>query len=560
MNSSQVRSGGKLVADQLRLHGAKTIFGVPGESFLPVLDGLYDYRDTMPFIACRQEGGAAMMAEAYGKLTGTPGICMVTRGPGATNASAGIHIAHQDSTPMIVFVGQVGREFIERDAFQEIDYRRMFGQFTKWVAEIDDVRRIPEFIGRAFHLAVSGRPGPVVLALPDDMLKETAAVPDSNPYQHVEAAPSPEALSRLYAMLSRAERPLAIVGGGGWDTEASARLRQFVDTCGLPVAAAFRRQDYLPNDHPCYVGDVGIGVNPALAAAVRDTDLLLVAGARLGEMTTSGYKLVDIPKPKQPMIHVHGGASELGRLYQADLLINSGPRAFANALSSLPGIDGSAWKAWREDLRQSYEEWQRPVKGPGNVQVSEIVALLSANLPRDAIIANGAGNYTAWVHRFFRYKDFGTQLAATSGSMGYGVPAAVAAKIMNPGRTVVAFSGDGCFLMTGQEFATAVQYRAPIIVVLINNGMYGTIRMHQEMYYPGRVSGTDLINPDFAAYARAFGGFGAVVTKTADFLPAFEEAQASGLPSILDVRVDPEAITPRQTLSQIKTGAKERED
>ncbi len=553
-----LRTGGQILADQLRLHGARLIFGVPGESYLPVLDALYDHRGAMPFIACRQEGGAAMMAEAYGKLTGEPGICIVTRAPGATNASSGVHVARQDSTPMILFIGQVARGRLDREAFQEIDFRCMFGELAKWVAQIDDAARIPEYVSRAFHTAVSGRPGPVVLALPEDMLRETAAVPDPAPYQRVEGRPSAEQMAAFRAMLAAAERPLMIVGGGGWDAETAARVRQFVEGSGVPVAASFRRQDYFDNESPCYIGDVGIGINPALARRVKDADLLLALGARLGETPSQGYSLVDIPKPKQKLVHVHASADELGRVYRPDLPINAGARAFGAALANIAPLDGSAWRGWRDDARKAYESWQIAPRNAGALQMGEVIAHLRRVLPPDAIVANGAGNFAAWVHRFYRYRQFGTQLAPTSGSMGYGAPAAIAAKLACPGRTVVAFAGDGCFLMTGQEFATAMQYNAAVVFIVVNNAMYGTIRMHQERAYPGRVSGTCLTNPDFAAYARAFGGFGAAVAKTEDFAPAFEAAQASGLPSILELRVDPEAIAPSQSLAEIRAAAERR--
>ena len=555
MANAVKRTGGQILAAQLRLHGAKLIFGVPGESYLPVIDALYDARETMPFIVCRQEGGAAMMAEAYGKLTGEPGICMVTRGPGATNASAGVHVARQDSTPMILFIGQAKRGFLDREAFQEVDFRQMFAPLAKWAAQIDDAARIPEYVSRAFHAAVSGRPGPVVLALPEDMLGEEAEAGDPMPYQRIEAHPSAKDMERFRELLAAAKRPLAILGGGGWDAEAVARVQAFAEACGLPVAVLFRRQDYFDNERPCYAGDAGVGVNPKLAQKIKDADLLLVLGARLSEPATGGYTFIDIPRPKQKLIHVHADLGELGRNYQADLAIAAGPRGFAAALAQVPPADGSAWSAWAREVRGIYEEWQVPLTTPGLLQLAEIVVWLRKALPDDAIMVNGAGNYAVWVHRFFRYRRFGTQLAPVSGSMGYGVPAAIAAKLLHPGRTVVCFAGDGCFLMTGQEFATAVQYRVPAIFIVVNNGMYGTIRMHQERSFPGRVYGSDLRNPDFAAYARAFGGFGAVVEKTEEFAGAFEAAQASGLPSILELRVDPEAITPRQSLSEIRAQA-----
>ena len=555
MPEMALRTGGKILADQLRLHGARMIFGVPGESYLAVLDALYDYRDAMPFIVCRQEGGAAMMAEAYGKLTGEPGICMVTRAPGATNASSGVHVARQDSTPMILFIGQVGRGMTDREAFQEIDFRRMFGQMAKWVAQVDDAARIPEYVSRAFHTAVSGRPGPVVLALPEDMLREAAAVPDPAPYKRIEACASPAALDEFRERLGRAKRPLAILGGGGWNADAAAKVRAFAEASGLPVAASFRRQDSFDNDSACYAGDVGIGINPALARRVKAADLLLVLGARLGEMPTGGYTLLDIPHPKQTLIHVHASAEELGRVYQADLPINAGPRAFAGELSKLEPVDGEVWRAWREEARRDYEAWQVAPDNPGALQMGQVIAHLREALPADAIVANGAGNFAIWVHRFYRYRRFGTELAPTSGSMGYGAPAAIAAKLVHPRRAVVSFSGDGDFLMTGQEFATAMQYKAAVVFIVVNNGMYGTIRMHQERSFPGRVSGTDLTNPDFAAYARAFDGFGALVTRTEEFAPAFAAARASGLPSLIELRIDPEAIAPLQTLRQIRAAA-----
>ncbi|MBJ7533383.1 thiamine pyrophosphate-binding protein [Rhodomicrobium vannielii ATCC 17100] len=553
--SETSRSGGQILADQLRLHGARMIFGVPGESYLAVLDALYDHERDMPYIVCRQEGGAAMMAEAYGKLTGEPGICMVTRGPGATNASAGLHVARQDSTPMILIVGQVGRSMRDREAFQEIDFRRMFGEVSKWVAEIEEAARIPEYVARAFTTATSGRPGPVVLAVPEDVLRERATVADAVPYSRVEAAPARAQMAEFRKRLAAAERPLMIVGGGGWDKDVALKVKAFAEHSGLPVAASFRRQSYFDNTSPCYVGDLGISLNPALKRRIDESDLIIAVGPRLGEMPSQGYSLFDIPKPKQPFIHIHAGAEELGRVYQADLAINAGPHAFADALEDMKPLDGSAWAAWRESARADYEAWIEPEKTPGALQLAEVVAYLRETLPGNAIIANGAGNFAAWVHRFYTYRECGTGLAPISGSMGYGVPAGVAAKLVHPGRTVVTFAGDGDFLMSGQEFATAVQHGAPVIFIVVNNGMYGTIRMHQERHYPGRVSGTSLRNPDFAAYARAFGGHGAVVERTEDFPAAFEEARASGLPSILELRIDPEAINPKQSLSEIRAAA-----
>ena len=551
---TKLRSGGQILVDALKIQGVDHAFCVPGESFLAVLDALHDAPE-IALTVCRQEGGAAMMADAYGKLTGRPGICFVTRGPGATNASSGVHIAFQDSTPMILFIGQVGRDLIEREAFQEIDYRRMFGQMAKWVAQIDQPARIPEFIGRAFQTATSGRPGPVVLALPEDMLRERALAPEIARYSPVQAHAGADELAQLQQMLAEAERPLAILGGGGWDGEACADFARFAESFDLPVTAAFRCQDYCDNDLPHYAGDVGIGLNPKLAARIGESDLLLVVGARLGEMTTNGYSLIDNPQPKQKMVHVYPGAEELGRVYQPDLAINAGMRAFARALAELRPNWAPSWGAWRQSARDDYLAWTEPVPVPGDLQMAEVVAWLRGRLPPEAVVCNGAGNYTTWVHRFHRYRRYRSQLAPTSGSMGYGVPAAVAAKRVFPERPVVAVAGDGCFMMTGQELATAVQYGAAIIVLVVNNGMYGTIRMHQERHYPERVIGTALGNPDFAALAQAYGAFGRRVERTEDFAEAFDAAMASGKPALIELRLDPEAITPRQSLSEIRAAA-----
>ena len=552
-----LRTGGRVLVDQLRLHGVEMAFGVPGESYLAVLDALYDVPE-IKFHICRQEGGAAMMADAYGKLTGRPGICFVTRGPGATSASAGVHIAYQDSTPMILFIGQVGRDMIEREAFQEIDYRRMFGQMAKWVAQIDDADRIPEYLARAFATATSGRPGPVVLALPEDMLRDATSASDAIPYSSSEAHPSAADMARLAELLADAARPLMILGGTSWDIQARRNIQLFAETQGLPVAASFRRQDYFDNRHPNYAGDVGIGINPKLQERVRNADLILVIGARLGEMATGGYSLFSSPVPKQAMIHVHADPEELGRVYQARLPINAGVKAFAAAAAALP--EPSAPSQTRLDriaaAHAEYLDYIKAPQVPGALQMGEIMGWLRERLPDDAIVTNGAGNYTVWVHRFYQYRGFPTQLAPTSGSMGYGVPAAVAAKAVLPERTVVCFAGDGCFLMHGQELATAVQYGLKIIVLVVNNGMYGTIRMHQERNYPARVSGTELVNPDFAAYARAFGAHGEIVEETSAFMPAFERALAAEGPSLIELRIDPEAITPKASLSEIRQAAK----
>ena len=553
METPNLRSGGQLLVDCLETHGVDHIYCVPGESYLAVLDALYDSSEIQVTV-CRQEGGAAMMADAYGKLTGRPGICFVTRGPGATNASPGVHIAAQDSTPMILFVGQVARGDFEREAFQEIDYRKVYGPMVKWAAQIDQAERIPEMVTRAFYTATSGRPGPVVLALPEDMLRDMVEAKPVERYEPVEAHPGPAQLARLQSLLREAQRPLVMIGAGN-RPEPRANLERFIEAWDLPVAAVFRRQDCFDNSHPNYIGDVGIGVNPKLAQRVREADLLLVIGARLGEMTTGGYSLIDIPRPQQKLVHVYPGAEELGRVYQPTLGINASVDAALEALAGMKPDASPRWSERTKQARQDYLAWTDPPAVPGEVQMGEIMAWLRERLPAETIICNGAGNYTAWVHRFYRYRGCSTQLAPTSGSMGYGTPAAVAAKRLFPERPVVAFAGDGCFLMNGQELATAVQYDLPIIVILVNNGMYGTIRMHQEREYPGRISATDLKNPDFAALARAYGGYGETVTSTDAFEAAFERAWESGKPAIIELQVDPEAITPAKTLSAIREEA-----
>jgi acetolactate synthase-1/2/3 large subunit len=549
----KTRHGGKILADALAAQGVKLAFGVPGESYLPVLDGLHDLQDRLRFVICRQEGGASYMAEAYGKLTGEPGVLFVTRGPGATNGAIGVHTGLQDSTPMVVFIGQVPNEFAEREAFQEIDYRRMYGQMAKWVGQIDRVERIPEYVSRAFHTAMAGRPGPVVLALPEDTLFSEAAVADVPKYHVVRSAPAPSEIEQVKRLLQAAKQPFVLIGGGGWSRAACLRLQKWIETNGLPVGTSFRCQDLFDNRSPHYAGDVGIGINPKLAQRIKEADVLLVIGARLGEMTTSAYSLVEAPMPQQTLIHVHSGAEELGRVYRPALAINSGMTQFVEAIEKLQ-FDG-LWKARTEQARKEFLEWTQPRPMPGQVQYGEVIRWLSDRLPEDAIIAGGAGNFAGWLHRHFRYKGFRTQLGSTNGSMGYGYPAAVAAKLAEPSRTVFALCGDGDFLMTGQEIATAVQYGANFVAVVVNNGLYGTIRMHQEREYPGRVYGTELRNPDFAAYARAFGGHGETVERTADFAPAFDRAVASGKPAIIELKIDPDAITPASTLSAIREKA-----
>ncbi|MES2561153.1 MAG: thiamine pyrophosphate-binding protein [Pseudomonadota bacterium] len=548
------RSGAQLLVDSLRIHGVDMAFGVPGESYLAVLDSLHDVQDRIKFVICRQEGGAANMADAYGKLTGRPGICFVTRGPGATNASVGIHTAYQDSTPVILFIGQVGGDVVEREAFQEMDYRRMYGPMAKWVAQIDRADRVPEYISHAFHTAVSGRPGPVVLALPEDMQTDMATVADTGPYQRVAAHPGPADMRKLRMMLAEAQRPLLILGGGGWSKQACDDMLAFAQSYNLPVGASFRCQDLIDNADPHYVGDISVGLNPKLAERIKTSDLLLVVGSRLGEWTTANYTLVNIPRPKQKFIHVHAGAEELGRVYQGDLLINSGMPEFAQAARRLEPIK-PAWDEWTRGARADLEAWQQPVQVPGEVNMSEIVHVLRKRLPHDAIITNGAGNFAIWAHRFYSYGGFRTQLAPTSGAMGYGVPAGVAAKLVHPERTVVTFAGDGDFLMTGQELATAAQYDVKVLFIVVNNGMFGTIRMHQEREFPGRVSGTQLKNPDFAALARAYGHHGEIVESTDQFEAAFERARKAPTSALIELRVEPDAITPRTTLSAIRAEA-----
>ena len=587
------RSGGHLVADALITHGVDTAFGVPGESYLGVLDGLYSHRNDFRFVICRQEGGAAFMAEAYAKLTGKPGVCLVTRGPGATNAAIGVHTAHQDSSPMILLVGQVGNDFVEREAFQELDYRRMFGPMAKWVAQIDDAARVPEYMAHAFQVATSGRPGPVVLALPEDMLSAMAHVADAKPYRAVQAHPGAADMARVAELLASAERPFVIAGGFGWTRDAARQLREFAEANQLPVGCAFRFQDCMDNSHPNYAGDVGIGINPKLAARVKNADVVLCIGARLGEMTTSGYTLFDVPVPKQKLIHVHGDPTELGRVYQAEVMIASGVAEFCAGLSRLLGGAGGEGAPRRSDVAQPSPSPQPSPPGggsrtealqtvhaelaawqsepplyakrtePAKLNLWQVVQTLKRLAPADAIITNGAGNFATWAHRFWPYAGIETtdksQLAPTSGAMGYGVPAAVMASIVAPERTVINFAGDGDFLMTSQELATAVQYGGAPICIVFNNGMYGTIRMHQEKNHPSRVYGTQLVNPDFAKYAESFGGKGFTVTTNAEFDVAFAAALAhtrsAKKPAVIELKVDPQDLTPGATLDAITAAA-----
>ncbi|MGB7100353.1 MAG: thiamine pyrophosphate-binding protein [Xanthobacteraceae bacterium] len=542
------RTAAEVLVDQLRIHGVEHVFCVPGESYLAAIDAFHD--SDIAVTVCRQEGGAAMMAEAVGKATGRPGVCFVTRGPGATNASPGIHIARQDSTPLVVFVGQVARDMTEREAFQELDYRAVFGSKTKWATEIDDPARVPEIVSRAFHTAANGRPGPVVVSLPEDMLTERIAVDDAPPFTVIETSPGAAEMAKFGALLGAARMPILILGGSRWSQEASNRVARFAQKYALPVSTTFRRLHLFDALHACYAGDLGIGPNPKLVERIKSADLVALIGGRMGELPSQSYTLFGIPRPQMTFVHVHPGAEELGRVYSPHLPIHATPTAFAAALEHLHlrALPGQA-----EAAHADYLAWtEKPTEQPGSVNLGAIMVWLRDNLPADAMLCNGAGNYAAWIHRFFRFRRFGQHVAPTSGSMGYGVPAAVAMKRLYPDRQIVCIAGDGDFLMNGQEFATAVQYGLPFIVVIADNGIYGTIRMHQEREYPGRIIATELRNPDFAAYARAFGGFGIGVERTADFPAAFKKAQASGKPAIIRLAIDPEAITPVTTLAKIR--------
>jgi acetolactate synthase-1/2/3 large subunit len=496
------------------------------------------------------------MAEAWGKFTGEPGICFVTRGPGAANAMSGLHIAQQDSTPMIMFLGLPDEKHEDREAFQEIETKQLFSSFVKWAAVIRSTNRIPEYVSRAFHVARNGRPGPVVLGLPEDMLSAHGEAAEAKPARLASPAPSPGDLDELTQVLAKAERPMMIVGGPGWSATIQKQIEAFAERYDMPVAAGFRFQDYIDNRHPCYVGHAGIGPDAKLAAALKAADVLLVVGARLGEMTTSHYTMFDIPNPSQFLIHVHPDGDELGSVYRPDLPINATAATFAPALEAIPKPQAAPWSGQRRELRASYEASLRPVATPGAVRFEEVVRTVSDMLPEGSIVSNGAGNYAGFVHRYTQYKGYRGQLAPTSGSMGYGLPAAIAAKLADPTRTVVNYAGDGCFLMTGQELATAVQYGVNVVTIIANNGIYGTIRMHQERHYPDRVVGTTLVNPDFAAYAKSFGAHGETVESTDAFRGAFERALAANRPAVIELKIDPEALTPRQTLSQIRAAAK----
>ncbi len=548
-------TGGALVLQSLVANGVRFLFGVPGESYLPLLDALHDVGKGVRFIACRQEGGAAFMAEAYGKFTGRPGVCVVTRGPGAANAAIGVHTAFQDSTPLVVLIGQVDRSHRDREAFQEIDYRSFYRAITKWVAEVDQPERLPEYLSRAFHVAQSGRPGPVALALPEDVLSADVSVPAARPAKPPIVAVGEAAVLATLALMAKAARPLFIVGGAGWTPQASSDLARFAESNRVPVATAFRRQDAYDNRLSTYVGHVGIGIDPALARSIAESDLLIVVGPRLGEMTTGGYSLIEAPYPAQRLIHVFPGVEELGRVYAPDLAIAAAPASFLAAIAGRRLDKSAPWHDWTAAARSAFEAYVQPRGNPGDLQLAEVIRALEVRLPEDAVVCSGAGNYAAWLHRFFLYKRPRTQLAPTAGAMGYGVPAAIAAKLAAPARTVVALAGDGCFQMTMQELGTAMQYGANIVVLVFNNRMWGTIRMHQERRYPGRPAASGLVNPDFAALARSYGALGLTAASNLEFEAALAEALAADRPALIELAVDPEAIGPSETLASIRARA-----
>ncbi len=553
-----MRTGGRILVDQLKIHGVDTVFCVPGESFLGALDAFHDAQDSIRLIVARNEIGACNMAEAHGKITGRPGICFVTRGPGASHAMVGVHTAHQDSTPMILFVGQVARDAKEREAFQEIDIKAMFGHTTKWAAEISDAARIPELVSHAFHLACAGRPGPVVLSLPEDMLLEHSDAADVGEFKIVRPSPRIGDIHKLEEKLRKAERPLLLVGGGGWTQRAVDGLQTFSQRHGIPVCASFRCQDLFDNRHENYIGDCSLGIRPTLSKAISDTDLLIAVGARLGEFTTQGYSLVRPPVAHQPLVHVHADSGELGRVYQAEILINAGMEEFFDGVDTIRETGNAGRRSWCIRLRAEYDDSLAPDRCAGNLDMAAVVKSLRARLPHDSIVVTDAGNFAGWINRYYQFSGFRTLVGPANGAMGYAVPAAIAAKLACPSRTVVCVAGDGGFMMSAQELATAVQYGVKIIVIVVDNGLYGTIRMYQEREYPGRTLGTILENPDFALYAQAFRAHGETVDETSAFEPALERALAADRPALLALKIDPEAITTRATLSQIRESARQR--
>jgi acetolactate synthase-1/2/3 large subunit len=547
-----MRNGGQLLVESLVALGARKGFGVPGESYLAVLDALHDTQGRLDFVLCRNEGGAAFMAAAWGKLMGQPGLCFVTRGPGVTNASIGIHTAMQDSVPMIIFVGQVGTDMKGREAFQEIDYRAVFGTMAKWATEIDDVGRIPEILARAWVTATTGRPGPVVIALPEDMLTSlTDAAPLTGPARIAEAAPDAATVADALGLLQGAQRPLILIGGCNWTEAGQIALQGFAESSDIPVVAAFRYQDQFDNHSPVYAGEAGVGMPAHVKRLIREADVILAINTRFGEMTTDGYTLLSVPVPSQTLIHVHGSDREIGKVYQPALGIQAGPNAFAASLRPVSG----AWAAWRAQARAEWEAGFDLPPQPSPVDMGLVSAHLREILPEDAILTNGAGNFTVWPNKFYKFGPKARLLAPQSGAMGYGVPAAVAAKVAFPDRTVVCFAGDGDFQMNCQELGTAMQAGAQPIILILNNGIYGTIRAHQERNYPARVSGTTLENPDFTGLAKAYGFHAERVERTEDFAAAFARARASRSGAVLDLNISPEALTPRQTLSQMRAAA-----
>ena len=543
-------TGAAALVKSLLAHEASMAFGVPGESYLAALDALHDERETLPFITCRHEAAAANMAEAFGKLTGRPGIAFVTRGPGATHATTGLHTAYQDSTPMLLLIGQVARHMRDREAFQELDYARFLGEVTKWTGEVADPDRMAEYVGRAFATALAGRQGPTALALPEDVLSAPAAAQPAAPHPALQAAPATDDVAATARLLAAAKRPLLVIGGTPWEEAEATALQQFAERRGLPIAVSFRAQSLIDNDSPAYAGHLGLGANPALLERLGQADLVLAIGPRLGEVTTAGYTRLRVPIPEQRLIHVHAGAEELGRVYRGERLINAAPGAFAAALAAEdPALSRQEQAA---EAHAAENAWRAPLANAGRVQIAAVMADLRRALPSEAIIANGAGNYAAWLHRFFAYRGFKTQLAPTSGAMGYGVPAGIAAALIEPDRPTVALAGDGCFLMSGSELATAARYGVRVVFIVVNNGMLGTIRMHQERTFPGRPLGTDLTNPDFVAYAKSFGLEAWAVDETDAFAPALERALAAQGPSLIELKVDPEAISPTASLSEIR--------
>ena len=548
------RHGGKILVDQLKKNGVERVFSVPGESFLAALDGLYE--SGIENIVCRHEGGATMMAEADAKMTNRPGVVFVTRGPGATNASSGIHVAMQDSTPLIVFVGQVPLGHRDREAFQEINYESFFSSVSKWVAEVKDVKRLPEYIARAFQVSQSGRPGPVILSLPEDVLSSSCEVLDRPKAVFGKLVTSESEIEKIENIIIDAKRPVIISGGPGWTKGTVKNLGQFAQKFNLPVATTFRRQHLMDNRHACYIGDLGTGMNPHLANTIKNSDLIIAIGTRLSDISTGGYELIDPQKTSQQIIHVYPDPAEFGHVYQTSLAIVSSSENILDQLSILKGIKNPDWSSHTNVARQHYLDWISPKETPGPVKLEKIIGWLSKNLPEDSIVTNGAGNYAAFLHRYFVFKDYPTALGPTSGSMGYGFPASIAAKLRYPEKTVVCMAGDGCFQMTLNEMSTAAKHKLAIIVIVVNNGKYATIRMHQEKHYPGRVSGTEIHNPDFAALAKAYGGFGTTVKRTEDFVLAYERAVASGLLSVIELQIDDEVLSTSQTVSEVRDDGK----